>query len=401
MRSRSLRIFISHPSHFLTDSEPHGDGLLAFQYIARLARRGHELHVAVPIMSLRNPVPANVHLHSIGSFTRTSSVNPPPQNRLEYAIRVRSLLRRLQRHLTFDLIHQLNPVVPGMSLFLASCGVPIVLGPIPPHIAEERNSSSSSAALPRRLALMLRDRILHRQLKDASLILIPTAKSLELIPPGTEIRTKVHSLNYGIDTDKFQPADSTDESGTSILFLANLMKRKGILELIEAFEIVAKSDKQCALLIAGSGPDEGEVRERAIRSPVAARIEFLGQISRDDVPKVLNASTVYCLPSFEEPFGMTALEAMACGRPVVGARTGGLGLLLDNDGSVMVEPGNVPELASALQVVLSSPERRVKMGMHNRHRVQAEFSWDSVIDRLEDMYALLLDRGERRTEVRN
>ena len=178
----------------------------------------------------------------------------------------------------------------------------------------------------------------------------------------------MRTLNYGIDTEAFQPTESSHESRISILFLANLTRRKGILWLIEAFELVAESDPRCVLLIAGTGPDEVEVHKRAIRSPAAARIEFLGKISRDAVPKVLNASTVYCLPSFEEPFGMTALEAMACGRPVVGTRAGGLGLLLDDDGSLKVEPGNVQELASALQEILSSPLRRASMGTHNRSR---------------------------------
>jgi L-malate glycosyltransferase len=400
VRTRALRIFISHPSHFLTDAEPHGDGLLAFNYIDRLARRGHELHVAVPAMSLRNSMSPNVHLYPVQSFTRTSTVNPPSLNRLEYAFRVRLLLRHLQRRMSIDLIHQLNPVVPGMSVFLAGAGPPIVLGPLPPHIAHESTEASSNQTSPpaKSLAHRLRDVILHRQLRDARLILIPTNRSLELVPPG--LRRKVRILNYGVDTEVFQPKETLNDAKPSILFLANLVKRKGILVLIEAFEQVAEVDLQCILRIAGSGPDEAEVRERVARSPAAARIELLGNISRDAVPTVINSCTVYCLPSFGEPFGMTALEAMACGKPVVGTRTGGLGLLLDDAGSRRVMPGNVQELAAELLAILASPSLRASMGFHNRRRAKAEFSWEVVIARLEDLYAEVLDGNEEQSLIK-
>jgi glycosyltransferase involved in cell wall biosynthesis len=389
---RPLRIFISHPSHFLTDSEPHGDGLLAFHFIERLARRGHELHIAVPIMSIRNSLPSNVHLYPLESFTRTSTVNPPSLNRLEYAFRVRMLLRRLQNTMWIDLIHQLNPVVPGMSLLLSRFGIPIVLGPLPPRIP--RGGDSPVTVEPRGLADRVRDAILHRQLRDATLILIPTSKSLEIVPKDPAIRRKVRALNYGVDTEVFQPAAATHEAPSSILYLANLVRRKGILVLVEAFERLAELDTTCVLQIAGAGPDETEIRARVARSPAVQRIQFLGNIVRRDVPAVLNACTVYCLPSYDEPFGMTALEAMACGKPVVGSRTGGLGLLLDDSGSRKVEPGNFPVLAAALHEVLSSKSLRASMGSHNRRRAETEFSWGVVIDRLEDLYAVAMQGTE-------
>jgi L-malate glycosyltransferase len=393
MTTRPLHIFISHPSHFLTDSEPHGDGLLAFHFIERLARRGHELHVAVPIMSLRNSLPSNVHLYPLKSFTATSTVNPPSLNRLEYALRVKLLLRRVQETIPIDLIHQLNPVVPGMSLLLSSFGIPIVLGPLPPYIpgGSDEESPAHATAKTRKFAHRLRDLILHRQFRDATLILIPTSKSLEVVPADPVFRRKVRVLNYGIDTEVFLPKANGDESESSILFLANLVKRKGIFKLVEAFERVAELDPNCVLRIAGSGPDEAEIRERVARSPVAGRIRFLGNISREDVPAVLNSCTVYCLPSYGEPFGMTALEAMACGKPIIGSPTGGLGLLLDDAGSRKVEPGNVSELAAELLAILSSPSLRASMGSHNRRRAVSEFSWDVVIDRLEELYAVALE----------
>ncbi len=386
-----LHIFISHPSHFLTDSEPHGDGLLAFQYILRLAQRGHQLHVAVPLSSLSQPLPSNVFLYPIRSLTKSSAVNPPYLNRIEYAFRVRRLLKRLQKQFPLQLIHQLNPVVPGMSLLLSGCGLPIVLGPLPPHLpAEPGRSQASATATAKSLKHRIRDRILFRQLRDASLILIPTAKSLDILPPDPAIRQKVRPLNYGVDTDLFQPELNLPSQPASILFLANLVRRKGVLQVIQAFEQIHAQHPGCRLIIAGSGPDEALVRERVQQSPAAASIVLRGHVARNDVPGTLNRSTLYCLPSFAEPFGMTALEAMACGKPVVGASTGGLGLLLDQEGARTVAPGDVQNLAAALHEILVFPELQRTMGAHNRTRAVREFSWNVVIERLESLYRDLL-----------
>lgn len=386
-----LSIFISHPSHFLTDSEPHGDGLLAWEFIRRLAARNHQLHVAVPLMKLEQALPPNIHLHPVASFTRPSRVNPPPLNRLEYAVRVRFLLRRLLRRVRLDLIHQLNPVVPGMSLFLPGLGLPIVLGPFPPHVPEQWDEDSPSATGERRsFSHILRDYALHRQFRDAEVILIPTAKSLDEVPTDPGIRHKVRQLNYGIDTDRFRPDASHAPAIPIILYLANLIRRKGILQLIEAFELVAADHPSAILLIAGAGDDEAEVKQRVAKSPCAARIRLTGNVPRESVPAMLNGCSVYCLPSYCEPFGMTALEAMACGKPVIGTKSGGLGFLLDDSGAFRVAPGDVNGLASSLRTVLSSRSLSDTMGTHNRQRVVSEFAWEVIIDQLEQIYSGVL-----------
>ena len=82
----------------------------------------------------------------------------------------------------------------------------------------------------------------------------------------------------------------------------------------------------------------------------------------------MQSCDVYCLPSFGEPFGMTALEAMACARPVVATDAGGLRHLVAERGGRKVPPGDADALAAALREVLADPELRRAMGEHNRRR---------------------------------
>jgi glycosyltransferase involved in cell wall biosynthesis len=376
-----VHIFISHPSHFMTDCEPHGDGLLAFQYIYRLAQRGYELHVAVPLMSLQHELPPNVHLYPIHTFAKPSRENPSALSRLEYAVRVRRLLSKLMKQFPIQLVHQLNPVVPGMSLFLPGAGLPILLGPLP---------APGTAELPRSIGTTLKLWVLHKQVKSAVRVMIPNIASYVLLPKDEATKAKVRILPYGIDAKIFRPMPELAPSQPVILYLANLVRRKGAPLLIEAFELIADKYPAAVLHIAGKGPDEAEVYARAASSPVRDRIHFLGNIAREDVPELINSCTLYCLPSSSEPFGMTILEAMSCGKPVIGTTVGGLGVLLDQEGALRFTAGRADELASALDQLLSSVELREKMGVINRRIALETYSWDAVTDTLEAIYREVL-----------
>ena len=374
---RQYRIFISHPSHFLTDCEPHGDGLLAQEYIRRLGERGHEVHVAVPVMRLERAMPASVVLHSVDSWTSVSTANPSALNRLEYAVRVRGLLGRLQRTVKFDLIHQLNPVVLGMSALLFKRGLPVVLGPLP---------APGALPLPDSVMRRLNRAFLHSQIRRAAMVLMPNAASLPLIPEDAVSRAKVRELHFGIDTERFQPIrEDFEPESPNVLFLANLVPRKGGQVLLEAFEAVAARYPGWTLRFAGGGTYEAALKERAGRSDFSERIQFLGAIPREGVAEVLKTASIYCLPSSYEAFGMSVLEAMACGCPVIGTSVGGLRLLVQGS-SPEVAPEDAVGLAGALDGLMGSAEKRRELRRLNRRTAVEEYSWDGVIDRLEELY---------------
>jgi glycosyltransferase involved in cell wall biosynthesis len=99
------------------------------------------------------------------------------------------------------------------------------------------------------------------------------------------------------------------------------------------------------------------------------------------------------MPSFGEPFGMSLLEAMSSGKPVVVTDAGGAGHLVDTRGGRKVTPGDAPELARALGEILASPALQRQMGAHNRAAIEDVYSWDRVIARLEDVYRALVRKA--------
>lgn len=379
-------IFVAHPSRFVTDHRPSGDGLVAWEFLKRLAERGHRLHVACQRVDLAQPPPENVHFHSLSERWDLGLLP-----RLQYMARLRRLYRSVSAAERVDIVHQLNPVDLGVSLGLPSRARPLVLGPFVPSWPLGDETRAARADTVRTTAgARARRAIRTLQLRRAALVLVSTAAAAEGLPRPPR-GTRVETLSAGIDPDAFALAPSArDGRPPSILFLANLQIRKGILTLVDAFERVHAAAPQARLLIAGSGSAEALVRERVAASTAAAAVEFLGRVPREDIAATLSRADVYCLPSFGEPFGMSALEAMAAGLPLVTTDAGGLRYLAPAAGALKVPPGDAAALADALLRTLADPQRRREMGRVNRETVQERYAWPRVIDRLETLYGEIL-----------
>jgi glycosyltransferase involved in cell wall biosynthesis len=162
--------------------------------------------------------------------------------------------------------------------------------------------------------------------------------------------------------------------------------------LLDAFETVARSRPDVQLRLAGSGSLGHEIRSRAGREPLAGRVAVLGQVAREEVPNLLRSSTLLCLPSLGEPLGMSALEALASGLPVVATNTGGLADLVPDEGGRKVPPRDAVSLARALDELLGlGPEERAALAARNR-AVAETYSWEAAVDRMEEVYASVVGR---------
>jgi glycogen(starch) synthase len=166
-----------------------------------------------------------------------------------------------------------------------------------------------------------------------------------------------------------------------------LERRKGIYDLLSTMPRILAALPAATLTVAGTGPEQDGLRDAASRLGVANAVDFVGQVAVPAVPALLSSSSLLCLPSHGEPFGMVLLEAMAAGRTVVATRVGGpASIVVDGAGGALVEPGDVSQLAAALIALLSSRARLDSAGEFNRARAESHYSLDSVVDRIERIY---------------
>jgi glycosyltransferase involved in cell wall biosynthesis len=390
---RPLNIFVPHCSDLLTDHRPHGDGLVAHGFIRHLAERGHKLHVAVSAVDLKEPLPPNVHLHVIEPAHAGAL-----WKRLHFMRQVRKLFFSLNGYVGFDLVHQLNPVYTGLSLCLVGCLPPVVLGPYISGWPEDPAAISSRKWAVRFLLRSAKRAIAASQQHFAhSLLLTTPAAASRLVRRSAFSRVEV--LPHGIDSDLFRPKDSSATQGLrvemnppEILFMANINRRKGIFDLLQAFDRVAARFPHVRLAIAGEGPGLAEAQSAASKLFAFDRIRFLGRQDRAGAVTALQNTDIYCLPSHGEPYGMGAVEAMSCAKPLVVTDAGGLGCLVDDHGGLRVPVGNPERLADALSSLIADPSRCGAMGEYNRRRVLETMTWDRVIDRLEEIYIATIER---------
>jgi glycosyltransferase involved in cell wall biosynthesis len=392
---RPLNIFVPHCSDLLTDYMSHGDGLIAHGFISNLARRGHRLHVAAERVELRQRLHPNITVHLIEVKRRKAGLA-----RLEYMMRMRGLFKKLAAQIQFDLIHQLNPVFSGMSLGLTGCGLPLVLGTYVARWPDGWRGPNSRAGWMDRVSSYARNRVVSVQQRQADALLLTTPAALNRIPDLKSVQNRIHVLPHGIDTELFSPVPDWDsnqrllaeQQNPSILFFANVVRRKGIFTLIEAFPAVANAFPGCRLQIAGDGPDLVETKRRVADAKLSGKVDFLGAQERAAAPGLYRNSTIYCLPSFGEPYATTVIEAMSCARALVVTDSGGLPHLVKEDGGIKVRTGDPSALADGLIALLKEPEKRRTKGRFNRRLVETTMTWDRVAEQLEDVYEKSMDR---------
>lgn len=173
-----------------------------------------------------------------------------------------------------------------------------------------------------------------------------------------------------------------------VLIVARLRPEKAVEVLIEAFAAIRVAVSDAQLVIAGDGPEKNVLRDFAIRLGLGNAVHFLGY--REDVPHLVDASTVCTLVSDREGLPLWVLETMQGARPLVATRVGGIPEAIDDNVSgLLVPPRDPSALAVAVVSLLQDPERRKSMSAAAQARAIRDFSLDSVLDRLEALY----DRG--------
>lgn len=182
----------------------------------------------------------------------------------------------------------------------------------------------------------------------------------------------------GIDTNRFVPPETPYPSPTVIATVARLIPEKGVDLLIEA--CLQLQHLPWTLKIVGDGVEEARLKALVQEVGLGHRTEFLGL--RHDVESVLHSTEIYVHPClWDEAFGLTIAEAMACGCATIASRVGGIPEIIeDGKSGILVERGDLPALTRALRDLLRSPERRRELGLEARKRAVERFDLRQAVD---------------------
>lgn len=214
---------------------------------------------------------------------------------------------------------------------------------------------------------------------------------------------KVRVVPCGVDLDLFGADGPAEPRGRAhrLVYAGRLVARKGIGNAISALEQVP----DCELVIAGgpapehvdADPEVQRLRALAERHGVVDRVVFRGRVERDDLPALLRSADALVTVPWYEPFGITPLEAMACGIPVVASAVGGMiDTVVDGVTGRHVPPRDPDRLAAVLREVLADPVARAEQGRAGVRRTRQLYDWDRVALATLDVYEELVARRRRR-----
>ncbi len=234
-------------------------------------------------------------------------------------------------------------------------------------------------------------------------------------------RAKLHVIPCGVDPAMFRPmrqADARellrrDPCEQMILFVGRIEQIKGIDVLLRALGLLffrrPELRSQVRLLVVGGALDPSddasesdkihELRRLVHQHRMEANVSFVGSLDQPTLALYYAAADVCAVPSLTESFGLVALEAMACGTPVVGTRVGGLQTLIEDGRSGLLVPaGDYQALAEAIAQVLTDARLRMHLAHGARERAE-HYSWRMVADRVEELYATVLSAATPPVEV--
>lgn len=296
----------------------------------------------------------------------------------------------------FDVVHDNQCLGYGL-LRLVRAGVPTVATVHHP-VAIDRELDLAAAPSPfRKLTLRRWYAFTRMQARVAPrLDAITTVSENSRTDIGTHLGVpadRISVIPVGIDPDVFTPppADRPRDPGSIVVVTSADVPLKGLVHLLEA---VAKlrTERTVRLTVVGSARPGGPAQTALDRLALHDAVTFTGSLPEADLVRLLQQAAVVAIPSLYEGFSLPAIEAMACGTPLVTTDAGALPEVVGSQAGVRVRAGDVDELTAALKLVLDSPALQEQLGRAGRRRVLASYTWRSAAERTAAWYAEVLDR---------
>ena len=368
-------------------------GIFNFHQVRHLAKLA-EVRVVVPISRsfirgryvTTKPVPPETELDGLKVSHPVAWYLPSigtPLNAWLYALSLAPVIKRIHHEFPFDVIlaNWAYPDACGMARIARHWQVPLV-------------ASISGSDVNVQMTLPTHRRQILHMLTQASATITRSQALKDVLVAHGAGADKIKVLYNGVDATRFQPmprhearkALKISDDEQVIAYIGRLSPEKGVADLLEAMALLrvdrdlrARSDAarrsastRVLLLVVGHGRQRDKLVSLAASLGLQDRIIWAGMRPNHELAPFYSAADVACVPSHMEGVPNTALEALACGIPVVGTRVGGIPEVLTDATGILVDPGQPQQLAEALAAALGRTWDRSAIVAHSQ-----QFSWDN------------------------
>jgi glycosyltransferase involved in cell wall biosynthesis len=244
------------------------------------------------------------------------------------------------------------------------------------------------------------DLLVRKVLEEADAVIVASKAVYEETEKITSGSDKLHLIHNGVDLQKFNPSiDGTEvkrlynaENKNVVFTLRHHEPKYGIAYLILAAKIVLKHKRDTVFIIGGDGSLRNYHMKLAKQLGIGDHVFFPGRIFQEEVPKYYAASDVVAVPSLQEAWGLVATEAMACGKPVVATKVGGLpDQVIEGFNGFLVQPRDPKALADRIIYLLENPPEARRMGLNGRRLAEDKFDIERRIDKILELYRMLIE----------
>jgi glycosyltransferase involved in cell wall biosynthesis len=246
----------------------------------------------------------------------------------------------------------------------------------------------------------LNDLVIGKQvIKEADkIIVVSNATKNYVLSLGADPE-KVEVLHNGVDINRFSPLTGVkgemreklgiSEDAPVVLTVRRLVYKNGIDTLIESAKNAVKKNPKLVFITVGRGPDFEEVREKIRQLGMQKNFRLTGFVSDEELPLYYNAADFFVLPSKSgEGLPLVALEAMACGLPVIATNVGGTSEVMNEDYGKLVPPNSPDSLAEAIVEFSRKDLSGLRKGL--RTMIEQKYSWDTNVEKLGEIYEELI-----------
>lgn len=361
-----------------------GSGVVATELGIALAEHGHEVH----FITYKQPVRLDLISHKI-HYHEVSVPDYPLFHFQPYELALSSKLVNMVKMHKIELLHVHYAIPHAYAGYMAKkmlldegISIPMVTTLHGTDITLVGSHPNYKPAVT--FSINHSDMVtsVSQSLKDDTMRLFDISKEIEVVPNFIDLEKKINPYTECQRDLMAEPHERI------ITHISNLRPVKRVQDVIEIFDIIHK-EIPSKLLIVGEGPDKEACEAMCVSKGIENKVVFLG--NSNEVDKILCFSDLFLLPSEKESFGLAALEAMACGVPVISSNAGGLPEVNEHGISGYLSPiGYTNEMAVNAISILSSEKNLSKFKMGAK-KVAAKFDTKMIVPLYEEVYEKAMD----------
>ncbi len=347
--------------------------------IGSLARKGHEVDIILYLrdkkkkLLLPKDVKINVHLANALSLSIPHYISEFP-----YFLSLETMIKNINP----DIIHIYN--LPFLTTFQSvkiakKLSIPSIV-----HVHGVMGERGFLFNLAQKIYLFTFG---HSIFRNADKIICLTMNNaIDICKFGCS-PSKISIIPNGVDVKQFHPING--EVPGFLLWCGRFVREKGLKYLIEAIKLIVsdKKNQHIKLVLLGDGLLQPMIRGMVKKYHLEKNIIFSNRLRHEEIPTIINKASIYVLPSLQEGMPYVLLEAMACGKAVIGSDISGINDVITHEvNGLLVPPRNAKALNDAILKLLNNKKLREKLGLNARQLMIEKYSWTAIRKKVEKLY---------------